>query len=276
MPIAEVAESLFAAINSDAIIGCGSAIKEISSLYGSLGSTIDTAHQQLFAGDKTWSGGAASKAKNTMTDLSASGSNIQSALSTIGDTLVMYGTALKPFQGKVYPTPVPGSRDPEAAADLAITGTASAAAALEIGAAVLKMMPSAKQGASSSAKSGTSTKLAKSDTSAYGTTAGNGTTLAGVLDPTHFLDSLTSNPALVGAVLPGASKGVTALGPFMSAAGVIGSAEEMAALQASEAAAMREGLPLMPMFGGNAGNRSERSRTTNLTEDPEFWTGIVA
>lgn len=273
MPIAEVAESLFAAIDSDAIIGCGSAIKEISSLYGTLGSTIDTAHQQLFTGDTTWNGDAASKAKSTMTDLTASGSNIQSALSTIGDTLVTYGTALKPFQGKVYPTPVPGSRDPEAAADLAITGTASAAAALEIGAAALKMMPTAKQAANSSTKSGTS---AKSATSAHSTTADNGTTLAGLLNPTHVLGGLTSNPALTSAVLPGPSNGVPSLGPFMSAAGVIGAAEEAGVIQASEAAAMREGMPLIPMAGGSSRNRSERNRTTTLTEDPEFWTELMA
>lgn len=276
MPIAEVAQSLFAAIDSDAIIGCGSAIKEISSLYGTLGSTIDTAHQQLFTGDTTWSGDAASKAKSTMTDLTASSSNIQSALSTIGDTLVTYGTALKPFQGKVYPTPVPGSRDPEAAADLAITGTASAAAALEIGAAVLKMMPTAKQAANSSTKSATSAKSAKSATSAHSTTADNGTTLAGLLNPTHVLGGLTSNPALTSAVLPGPSNSVPALGPFMSAAGVIGAAEEAGVIQASEAAAMREGMPLIPMAGGSSRNRSERSRTTTLTEDPDFWTELMA
>jgi hypothetical protein len=282
VPIAEVAESLFAAIDSDAIIGCGSAIKEISSLYGTLGSTIDTAHQQLFAGDTTWSGVAASKAKSTMTDLTVSSSSIQSALSTIGDTLVTYGAALKPFQGKVYPTPVPGSRDPEAAADLVITGTASAAAALEIGAAVLKMMPIAKHGAKSSAKPGTS---AKSATSAHSATAGNGTTLAGSLNPAHFLGGLTSNPALTSAVLSGSSNGIPALSPFMagvtgfdvvSAAGVIGSAEEASVIQASEAAAAGDGMPLMPMAGDRSGNRSERSRTSTLTEDPDFWTTLTA
>ncbi|MCO6008466.1 hypothetical protein NE236_26165 [Actinoallomurus purpureus] len=284
MPIAEVAQSLFAAIDSDAIIGCGGAIKEISSLYGTLGSTIDTAHQQLFAGDTTWSGVAASNAKSTMTDLTVSSSSIQSALSTIGDTLVTYGAALKPFQGKVYPTPVPGSRDPEAAADLVITGTASAAAALEIGAAVLKMMPIAKQGASSSAKSATS---------AHSTTAGNRTNLAGSLNPAHFLGSLTSNPALTSAVLSGSSNGIPALSPFMagvagfdgvSAAGVIGSAEEAGVVQASEAGAIQasetaatgEGMPLMSMAGVPSGNRSERSRTTTLTEDPDFWTTLMA
>ncbi|GAA4632479.1 hypothetical protein GCM10023196_066090 [Actinoallomurus vinaceus] len=282
MPIAEVAESLFAAINSDAIIGCGSAIKEISSLYGTLGSTIDTAHQQLFAGDKTWSGAAASNAKSTMTDLTVSSSSIQSALSTIGDTLVTYGAALKPFQGKVYPTPVPGSRDPEAAADLVITGTASAAAALEIGAAVLKMMPVAKKGASSPAKHGTSTKSA---TSAHSTTAGNGTNLAGLLDPAHILSGLTGNPALTSAMLSGPSNGIPALSPFatgvggiigVSEAGVIGAAEEAGVIQASEAAAAEEGMPLMPMAGASSGNRSERSRTTTLTEDPDFWTAPIA
>ncbi|GAB3975150.1 hypothetical protein GCM10029978_058540 [Actinoallomurus acanthiterrae] len=282
MPIAEVAESLFAAIDSDAIIGCGGAIKAISSLYGTLGSTIDTAHQQLFTGDKAWSGVAASNAKGTMADLTVSSSSIQSALSTIGDTLVTYGAALKPFQGKVYPTPVPGSRDPEAAADLVITGAASAAAALEIGAAVLKMMPIAKQKASSSAKPGTSTKSgtsAKSATSAHSTTAGNGTNLAGLLDPAHLLGSLTPNPALTGAVLSGPSNGIPTLSPFMT--GVIGAAEEAGiiqaseagAIQASEAAAMGEGMPLMPM-AGPTGNRSERSRTSTLTEDPDFWTGL--
>ncbi|MFB9835380.1 WXG100 family type VII secretion target [Actinoallomurus acaciae] len=272
MPIAEVAQSLFAAINADAIIGCGSAIKEISSLYGTLGSTIDTAHQQLFTGDTTWSGTAASKAKNTMTDLTLSSSNIQSALSTIGDTLVAYGTALKPFQGKVYPTPVPGSRDPEAAADLAITGTASAAAALEIGAAVLKMMPTSKQGTKSANKADTSTKSA---TPTDSTTTGDGTTLAGLPNPAHVVGSLTSNPALTGAVLPGPSNGTPPLGPFMSAAGVIGSAEEAAVIQASEAAAMREGMPLIPMTGTPSRKHSERSRTTTLTEDPEFWTALM-
>ncbi|HXA59275.1 MAG TPA: hypothetical protein VNW94_08960 [Streptosporangiaceae bacterium] len=268
MPIAEVAQSLFAAIDSDAIIGCGGAIKEISSLYGTLGSTIDIAHQQLFAGDKTWSGPAASNAKSTMTDLTVSSSNIQSALSTIGDTLVTYGTALKPFQGKVYPTPVPGSRDPEAAADLVITGTASVVAALEIGAAVLKMMPIAKQGTSSSAKSGASTK---SGTSAHSTTAGNGTTLASSLNAAHVLGRLTSSPALTSAVLSGSSNGIPALNSF----GVIGSAGEAGAIQASEAAATGEGMPFMPMAGAPSGDRSERSRTTTCTEDPDFWTTLL-
>ncbi|MEV0405362.1 hypothetical protein [Actinoallomurus sp. NPDC050550] len=278
MPIAEVAEALFAAIDSDAIIGCGSAIKEISSLYGTLGSTIDTAHQQLFTGDTTWSGTAASKAKSTMTDLTASSGSIQSALSTIGDTLVTYGAALKPFQGKTYPTPVPGSRDPEAAADLVITGAASAAAALEIGAAALKMMPIAKQGANPSAKHGTSAKSATSEHSKHSTTAGNGTQLAGLLNPADFLGN---NPALTSAMLPGSSNGIPALNPYMagvigidgvSAAGVIGAAEEAGVIQASEAAAAGEGMPLMPMAGASSGNRSERSRTTTLTEDPDFWT----
>ena len=280
MAIAEMAEALFATVDANAITTCGTAVQELSKLYGTLGSAIDTAHQTLFTGDSSWGGSAASSAHTSMTSLSSANGNMQSALSTIGQTLTEYGAALQPYQKKTYPTPIEGSRDPEAAADLAVVGLASTVAAVGIGTAVLQMMPVANPGSgtSSQPKSGAVPHLT------------NHTTLPAISNlhlPSHLasISNLPSpgsvspglnNSLLPNVVAPGSDHLIT---PGLVAAGVgpgagLGSEAGASEVGASEAGAVAadEPIPMAPMVGGNRKpGDSETTRTIFGVEDPGFW-----
>lgn len=276
MPIAEMAEGLFAGIDATAVTTCGTAVTELSKLYSTLGSAIDTAHQTLFSGDTSWSGSAATSGHTSMTNLSSSNGSMQSALNTIGTTLTAYGAALTPYQKKTYPTPIPGSRDPEAAADLAVVGLASAVAAAGIGTAVLQMMPIANpsSGQNTPPKPGATPHLTNHSTVP---------SIPNLHDPTHlasvpnlpFLGS--TSPGLSNGLLPGALPGTgnPLLPPGLVGLGLgpgLGSEVAASEAAASEAGAAGEGMPMVPMAGGNqkAGN-SERTRTIGFVEDEEFW-----
>lgn len=278
MPIAEMAEALFAGIDATAVTTCGTAVTELSKLYSTLGSAIDTAHQTLFTGDNSWGGSAASSAHTSMTSLSSSNGNMQSALSTIGQTLTEYGAALTPYQKKTYPTAIPGSRDPEAAADLAVVGLASAVAAAGVGTAVLQMMPIANPGSgqNSAPKPGAVPHLTNNSTLPAIPNVNVPTQLASIPN----LPSLGSiTPGLSNSLLPGAVPG--SAHPLMPP-GLIGvglgpevGASEAAASEAGAAeagAAAEEGMPMMPMAGGGRNSRdSERTRTISFVEDEGFW-----
>jgi hypothetical protein len=275
--IAEVAQALFASIDPDVITAAGGAITAGSTLYGALNTALGSAHTTLFTGDKNWTGTAATAAKTNVGNLSTSATQVQTGLGTIATALTTYGAALQPFKGKTYPTPIPGSRDPEAAGDLAVVSLASIAAAASIAAGVAQMMPVANPSSSTSSKT-SSTTPTTSNTSLASTPTTTSTTPATTTPATSTLPAGTGTST--SSTVPLAS-GMAA--STMSGGALVDNTEGSGTAAAEDGttaetgdAAMEDGVPMMPLTGGAARRAANNERIRNAyTRHPDFWTDGV-